>query len=146
MIQPIGSGYTSPVYVPQPELSAVQNPTELSSPKTSALKKGIAEYQDSFIEQQKEARAHEKLENDRAKAADVENERNKYIRLTLETDRIEQSKNKFINYYEKLKFVDAAERSEQTKGFHRDQPVEDTAANAALNSVIQANIYSMIRV
>jgi hypothetical protein len=143
MIPPVSSGYTSPVYVPQqPELSEVQNSTGLSSPKKSALKTGIAQYQDSFFEQQKEIRSQEKLQNDRAKAAEAENERNKYIHSTLETDLINLSKNKYINHYEKLKSVDAAERSEQTKGFHRDQPV----ANAALNSVIQANIYSMIRV
>jgi hypothetical protein len=147
MIPPVGSSYSSsPVYIPAPDFSDVQRSSELSSPKKTGLKRGIAEYQDSF-EQQKEIYAQEKIQNDLAKAAEVENERKKYARLTLETDLIDKSGNKLINHYEKLKTVDAAEKSEQTKGFHRDQPIANAAADAAsLDAHIKANILSMIRV
>jgi hypothetical protein len=125
MISPIGAGYSSPVYIPAPELSDLQNSSAPSSAsRKPAVSKGIAEYQDSF---------------EPAKALDAEKRRYEFH---LEIDRKAWDVRRTHN----LKMVNETQMTEQTKAF-RPEPIEaPVVVDPSLNAALSANMLSMIRV
>jgi hypothetical protein len=125
MISPIGAGYSSPVYIPAPELSDLQNSSATSDvSRKSAVRKGIAEYQDSF---------------EPAKTLDAEKSRYEFH---LEIDRKAWDVRRTYN----LKMVDETQKAEQSKAY-RPEPVEASAVvDRSLNAALSAKMLSMIRV
>ncbi len=138
MISPIGSGYSSPVYIQPPDLQNNQD-TQVSSSvaQKAGVRKGIAEYQDSYVSPQFEDQSIKSAETEKSKKNNFE------IRF-----HIEETDQKWVRRYENLRMVNEAQKAEQTNAFRPDQPVAQIqpAVDPALNAAITANMLSMIRV
>jgi hypothetical protein len=148
LISPIGSGYSSPVYIQPPDVSNVQDPA-VSSPSSQrqGVKKGIAEYQDSFVSPRpNEISSKDQIENESAKTAEVENKKKEYFKSSLNIEIIDEKNKSWIYRYENLRMVNEAQKAEQMNAFRPDQPQMKPVVDASLNAAIAANMLSMIRV
>jgi hypothetical protein len=148
LISPISSGYSSPVYIQPADASNIQDPA-VSSPSShrQGIKKGIAEYQDSFVSPRpNEISNQDKVENESAKAAEVENKKKEYFKTNLNIEIIDENNKSWIYRYENLRMVNEAQKAEQINAFRPDQPQMKPVVDASLNAAITANTLSMIRV